>query len=78
MTGTPERYTAIYRFEGQRADDRFVTVLIEPDGKRWPISPHLADRSIAIEVAQNLAEALAVGCEPIPMRAGTWSQGGAA
>ena len=79
-TDASERRVIIHRYEhsdGGQAD-HFVTVLVEPDGKWWQISPHLEDRSLAIEVAQNLADALAVQCEPIPMRAGTWSEGGAA
>ncbi|MCK0207516.1 hypothetical protein MWN33_05655 [Starkeya koreensis] len=75
--GGDRRHIAVHRYEGA-FEDRYLVVLVEPDGRWWERSAYLRDRDEAGEIATALAEMFGLRLEPIPMRAGVWSAGGVA
>lgn len=71
------RHIAVHRYEGA-LEDRYLVVLVEPDGRWWERSAYLRDRDEAGEIASALAGRFGFRLEPTVMRAGIWSVGGVA
>ncbi len=59
LPGAERRHVAVHRYEGTH-EDRYLVVLVEPDGRWWERSAYLSDRDAAGEAALVLAGSLGV------------------
>lgn len=64
-------HVGIHRYEGG-TEDRFLVVLIEPDGRWLPRSGYLQLPAAAETIARDVAEEVGVRAILAPVRAGTW------
>ncbi|GLK71291.1 hypothetical protein KHC23_10975 [Ancylobacter dichloromethanicus] len=72
----PDRgHVAIHHYDGTDfgAEDRYLVVLVAPDGRWWPRGRYLRQRQNAADEAQGLAIMRELRFEPTPIKAGTWS-----